>query len=171
MPILHDTIVTPMMTGLIAALVAELTVSQLPPLNFTALFPGADVVLDMREDCDNQGWVRLVSMIPSVEPFPTQVIGPGSRYNQFAITLELGISSQTPGLALESDLEPPTTLELFGTTQLQLDYMQAMWRTICKYFRSINHPFFLGPYTPGSAQGLMVGGTWLVTVSSHEDDD
>lgn len=170
MAVLHDTKVIPMMTGLLDALVDELAASELPPLNFTTLFPGADIVLDMREDCDNQGWVRLVGMVPSVDPFPTQVVGP-SPYNQFAITLELGISSQTPGLALESDLEPPTAVELFETTQLQLDYMQAMWRTICKYFRSINHPFFLGPYIPGSPQGLMVGGTWAVTVSSHEDDD
>lgn len=159
MALLDDNPVLAKLNDIAACVCAQIVADGLPEPCFCGVVPGAIVAPEYSNCSTKCGmvWVRMVSAYPST------ILGAADVSDRNC--------SKTPGLDVEigavrcipvhSDGTPPTAAEMADVTALQIADMLSIRRALecCVGTRDL----ILGPYTPYGPEGVLVGGTWLIS--------
>lgn len=158
-----DTMILPLMAGLLGAIAAELQKRELEPVGDMGIRPGEQTAFDYvgvgNDDECSQAWVRLVSGAPT-NSFPDQN-GTVVQWNKMAFNLEVGLMRCVP---TGEPNNPPSLEEYYAAADDQLADMAAMRTAICNYLHRVPRDFVLGIYTPYGPMGGVAGGSWQVQV-------
>lgn len=149
----------PHAVGLLDALSAELTKSQLEVPCTMLVAPGQLVTFDYAGECKAMGWTRLASVYPSTTSFPN-ADATALQHVALATTVELGLVRPHP---IPDNGEAPTDEELYEVARLTAADMGAMFRAICGYADPRGIDVFIQSYVPIGPDGGAVGGAWTAT--------
>jgi hypothetical protein len=150
---------------LAACLCAELTPpgASEPDLCFCDVVPGSIFAHDYAWECEDKcgaAWVRLASGynaegvgVPSVSLGCTNFVG---------IDIEVGVIRC---LVQEEAGQPPLAENMNAAATQQIADMLAMRRAIKCCEALVDLDYILGVYQPTGPQGMIVGGTWTITLA------
>lgn len=157
----EDRLIWPIMLDLVDCLRSEIEAAGVPGVCFLGVLPGAQWAADWSDE--GQAWVRLVAAFPSATlPSPDQR---ATCAAPLAAVLEVGMLRCAP---VGDGPEPPSEVEMFEATRLQMADMRVMLRAIQCCLGKTKREHVLGLYTPLGPQGAAVGGSWQVTVSQRK---
>jgi hypothetical protein len=136
-------------------------------------YPGIGVVIDYgleTDGCGGMGWVRIVSVNPTVGYPNADVTLSNCGAYDFAYLVEIGIMRPSPEITEDAvnGVEIPTDAENFDAAMKQIDDIHWMHEAIVRT-RPAYSDTLPGQWTPLGPEGGMVGGTWTVTMSGDPD--